>query len=171
MLFSQRIIIGTANLLWWTTTVYLSMFWLQQFQFQQSYATSDEPWTPNQTLLKMYWIEIIQWHCSGWICLLTLPYVTQKREHATWNDHIVWQYLNQVDRLLIIWRDCVYIKTYIVTHIKWSQENCQISHVHGSTECWIPTTVKSSDFTFVKSLGTWKQLLLGNITVSQYLQG
>ena len=151
MLFSQRIIVGTANLLWWTTAIYLSMFWRPQFQFQQSYATSSEPWTLNQTLLKVHRIEIIQWHCSGEFCLLTLPYVTQKLEHATRNDHTVWQHINQFNRLLIIWGDCVYIKTYIVTHIKWSQENYSISHVHGSTECWIPTTMKLLDFTFVGS--------------------
>ena len=118
MLFSQRIIVGTANLLWWTTTAYLSMFWQPQFQFQQSYATSSELWTPNQTLLKMYRIEIIQWHCSGEFSPLTLPYITQKLEHASWNDHIVWQHINQVNRLLIIWGDCVYIYIYILLHIQ-----------------------------------------------------
>ena len=64
----------------------------------------------------MYRIEIIQWHCSGEFSPLTLPYITQKLEHATWNDHIVWQHINQVNRLLIIWGDCVYIYTYCDTY-------------------------------------------------------
>ena len=45
--------------------------------------------------------------------LLTLPYFTQKLEHATWNDHFVWQHVNQVNRLLIIWGNCVYCYTHI----------------------------------------------------------
>ena len=66
----------------------------------------------------MYRIEItyIQWHYSGEFCLLTLPYVTQKLEHATWNDHSAWQHLNHPNRLLIIWGDCVYVYIYIHTH-------------------------------------------------------
>ena len=118
MLFSQRIIIGTANLLWCTTAIYLSMFWRPQLQFQQSYATSSEPWTLNQTLLKMYWIKSLTFNSSDKFWLLTLPYVAQKLEHATWNDHSVWQHINQVNRLLIIWRDCVYKKIYCHPYIQ-----------------------------------------------------
>ena len=117
MLFSQRIIIGTANLLWWTTTVYLSMFWLQQFQFQQSYATSDEPWTPNQTLLKMYWIEIIQWHCSGWI----LPTDLALCYPEMWACHLEWSYclaVSQPSRQTVdhLGRLCIYKNIYCHTY-------------------------------------------------------
>jgi len=172
--------------------VYLSLFWQQQSQFQQSYATSSKPWTPNQTLLKM-WNHLHSVSLQRWVSPLTLSYVTQKLEHATWNDHFVWQHVNQVDRLLIIWRDCVYCHTHIQcgmilshTYTMWSDHKKIPNFTCWGGSTWkhrmlntkqelitdnvINSCLKSPLWNHMAHC-TWKQLLVESITVSQYLQG
>ena len=125
LLFSQRIIIGTANLLWWTTTIYLSLFWWQQSQFQHFCATSSEPWTPNQTLLKMYRIESLTF--SGIYCSGEFPY---------WPCPMLPRNLSMPLGMIIllgnistILTDCwssgetVYMYIYIFTHINTMQSD------------------------------------------------
>ena len=120
MLFSQRIIIGTASLLlvdysYIPFNVLTATTSVSAVLCHFKWALNTKPNSPENVL---NWNHI-QWQCSDEFCLLTLPYTTQKLEHAIWNNHILWQHINQVNRLLIIWRDCIYVKIY---HIEWSQE-------------------------------------------------
>ena len=134
--------------------MYLSLFWQQQSQFQQSCATSSEPWTPNQTLLKIYWIKItyIHWHCSGeflhWPCPM-LP--------RNWSMPLgmIILFGNMSIKLTDCWSSGESIVTH--TYVEWSQQSCQTSHVHRGTEFWIPNYLEAVRFHLCKV--TWHMAL------------
>ena len=113
---------------------------------------------PNSPENVPNWITYIQWHCSGEFPYWPCPMLPR-------NLSMPLGMIILLGNISTILTDCwssgetVYMYIYIHTHTynaEWSQENCQTSHVHGNTECWIPTTLKLLDFAWlVEPLGTW----------------